>query len=1671
MKVGKWGKKTTAALLAMLLAAGPVWQSVPSVVAAAGTGGTYFTDTDNWGGGAANTAADGDLDYNSGGRISNGHSKYPIETKIRNVDRAAQDKAYLLVRAYDVDEYDGSDATGEWDRVYLSKNPTDIQLGNQNRVWPTGRGWSSATADYKKEFPQSAYIGALSGNNNRWNTTVLKVDKSLIEAGNDYYAGVSIHDYVNSRYDFNAGWVVEVDWMQLVIDGGEKVTGEIDKSDIAITNGKITVDTSFVPNTNGNFAMEISVVKPAANSSEVDQNLATEKKLFSGAKTNERQTWNNVQLTDPSIDPTKEYDVNVILFDDRGEGPSTESYTNPGKAQHIYTVSTYDPKLTNFSETLKQYDPTVLNPDNFKSHYMKINGAANGSNLSKVRIDTLPDPEKGRLVLNNGTDTPTEITAGSEIPAADLEKLTFVPAAQGFSGSASFTWNGYDGDEYAVYPGAVTLTANTAPQVDAIPVLADKGDVVLLPQSLFQEAYSDSTSEQLSRVRIQSLPDGSAGKLVLENNGTSTEVQAGDELSGSNLTKLKFVPATGFTGTAEFEWNGYDGAQYAREGAKVTIRVNAPPTAGNINKSGATGQQVTLSRNDFALAPAYEDAENDALTKIRIALPANFSEEQGTLSYETVTGSVYLTDGALSEIAAIDLDTLTFTPSSNLPNGGAASFQWDAHDGRIYSETPGQALIAYNGVPSAGAVGVNAEEGTLSIPITLIGNDPETVSGLVYGVTNAPAKGMLTPADPSDLNGSGWIYTPDAEFVGGTDTFTYTVKDADGQESAPATVTIRIDRTLDGWTGDKAQGNVSVVKSIPGQALKLSAVSSLLADEVTANVNGVPVALTLANSSTYAQDGYKLWEKSTFLLTNPTSVGRYTVTYTASAIESPPLPSEPLSRMGDNDFEVLKVDLSLTAEPEAIIGDGVSKTELTAILKDADGNPVSGIEVSFDSGGIGSFPNGNRILTDDNGQAVVTYQAGNITGVTEQSIPVIATVNDPSHGLWGQKEIRVVFLPAAIKGVLTEGKDNARVAGASVRITLDIDGNGVIEPGVDFDQTTTTGADGAYYVPVPLGGREYTLTVTRNILVGGVPTPVTYEQKAQVGAAGVTEDEVYESQKTAAGVVLFKQPDGSTSLVDNAFVAHTSIYLKDASGHYVTENGAPKAFALGTNGVFSAPGLTIGDYALEIRYELEPGKEITIGTSSVHVQANGEMNISQELVDPYGTIRDASTKALIEGATVTLYYADTTKNRTNNVVPNTKVTLPAIPGFAPNDNASPVQLSDVNGFYAYMVYPETDYYLIVTKNGYLTYTSPMISVGQEIVRHDLELTPIPASVPTVAPTPVSQPQLEMKLTVDRNPVKENEQTTLTVDYKNISSVLLGEGTIRVTIPVGAEVVDPDGGTLQERDLSWKIRNLSGGASGSFKVILKWSLQNGPEKRYPVTGSFIGTSAQSSVEAKAQSVVSIQVMSDRFADLQHQRYILGYPDGLFKADRSLTRAELAAIVARLTENVDLDDPLPFQDVPSDHWAANYIRIAVKHGYFSGFQDGTFRPDSKVSRAELAAVAVRFLGLQPSASQASSFSDVSNTWAAAYIERLHTDGLINGYPDGTFLPGNLIKRSEAVTMLNRMLSRGPLNGLTQQFPDIPASHWAFGDVQEATASHTSKRSDSGEVWTGTLEDQVQ
>ncbi|WP_246096650.1 S-layer homology domain-containing protein [Paenibacillus sinopodophylli] len=2028
----RWMKRVVAMLVAVNLLTGTFLSSLPLVSAApAPSGGSYFTDTDNWGGGAAGSAADGDMDIgikNQNQQTADNYSKYPVEFKIANVDALPTKSAHLLIRALDVDEFDTPTSMvgdGEWDRVYFSANPADIAFGPSYTTWPTTTAWTNNIAasgitpggqGYKKELNEAAYLGTLSGKDGIWNTSVLTFkpeDFDRIALG-DNYVGVTIHHFYKDLRSLgttpNTNWQMTVDWGQLVIDGGSRRTGEIESANVKVESGKVIIDTSFLPKLpNKNYSIEVNVIeKRNVGGEEVEKNLGLVQQLFTSPVSGVVKDWNDITISNTTINPANEYKINIILFDDRGGGRAAEGNTNAGEAQHLYSFSTFDPVVKDIAKPATQYDPTTFAVSDFTSKYYRLNGQAQPGNLEKVKIVTLPsggklqllgvdvqvgdeiakddlsnlkfvpaasgftgtasfnwngydganyasldavvtltanaapivaaiakttnqgipvvfaavdftsyfvdttipaeslskvklvslpDSELGTLWIANSSGQEVKAVIGDEINTADLGKLrfvpedntigdvlfqwngsdgkqyakshstvhisinaapivsdiayaaiagsivelkaadfanadaftdeegetlsqvrlqlpadfatkgrlnyisggvgkqlapgtltalsltelntlrfvpaanladdstvvfawygrdggqysiasanvsitytnapvagniakaglqyepisfsaddfknhyskasgasnaeglttvkivtlpdaaqgflqldgaevlagdeiavtllgdlAFVPASSGFTGIASFDWNGYDGVKYAALDATVTITANAAPIIDPINKSSLKGEAVPFAAADFTSKYSDSGSESLTEVKLVTLPASNKGKLVLrDSGGLDTEITAaGYELAASDLAKLIFIPEPGVTGTVTFGWNGSDGKQYAKDSKQITITINTPPVVGDINKTGLSGQVIVFEADDFANPPRYTDADGDgdSLKEIAIALPAQF-DASGKLWYSSSVGqSVYLEQGSTAIIDRIHLDSLRFQPSASLPEGSSVAFDWKGSDGKQLSEAPAKVNIAYNGKPIAETVTINVTEGTSEIIIVFKGTDAESVTGIVYGLETNPSKGTIRPAD-DDVSGDTWIYTPNTDFISGQDSFTYNVSDEDGQTGeTPAVVTINIHRLLDGWVGDKAQGDPSVASIIPGEQLGLAAVSSWIAEGVTANVNGIVVPLTLANPDTFVLDGYKKWVNTTYLLPSDTAGKAYLVTFDAVDGEGRDLSPEPAARLMDNHFEVIKAELVLSANPDQILGDGKSTTELSALLTNEDGSPLAGITVVFTApAGKGEFVGGNTAVTNEQGIAVVTYKSPQITGVSEQQIPIQVNVYNKSLGLKAQEEVIITSLPAAVKGFITKGDNNTPVAGASVRITLDLDGDGIITAGVDFDQTVLTDVSGAYYAVVPKGGVTYALEVSQTVDIGGVPTTVTYNQTAQVGEVTGAGEENFDSEKTVTGIVLFKQPSGESSLFSGDLLAKTHIYVKKADGSYVLEGGVPKAFELNEQGVFHADGLAIGEYELEIGYEIEPGKTITFSRAAVSVTASGELNISESLVDPYGTITDSVTKAVIEGAEVVLHYADTARNKSKGITPNVKVVVPVLVGFEPNDNASPLQLSDEHGFYAYMVYPETDYYLLVTKNGYQSYTSPVLSVEWEIVKHDLELTPISRSTPAASPA--------LTLSVDKNKVREGTASIITVDYKNTSSSTLAAGEIKVTIPADAIVINAAGGTVSGQTIVWNIANVASGQGGSYKVTLEWPLMKAADTTYDVRGELLANGAT------VKSSVQINVFSDRFGELTHYRYILGYPDKEFKPEGSLTRAELAAIVARLTENENIDSTLPYNDIREGHWAMNYIKIAVKHQYFSGYEDGTFRPDAAVTRGELASVMARFLKLEVSEPTSAYFKDTAGHWAANAIEALYNGKFLTGYTDGSFKPKNAIKRVEAVTMINQMLYRGPLLGVAPTFPDMPQSHWGFGNVQEATISHKAERnSDGSEQWLETISDSV-
>ncbi|MBE0447451.1 MAG: S-layer homology domain-containing protein [Actinobacteria bacterium] len=160
-------------------------------------------------------------------------------------------------------------------------------------------------------------------------------------------------------------------------------------------------------------------------------------------------------------------------------------------------------------------------------------------------------------------------------------------------------------------------------------------------------------------------------------------------------------------------------------------------------------------------------------------------------------------------------------------------------------------------------------------------------------------------------------------------------------------------------------------------------------------------------------------------------------------------------------------------------------------------------------------------------------------------------------------------------------------------------------------------------------------------------------------------------------------------------------------------------------------------------------------------------------------------------------------------------------------------------------------------------------------------------------------------------------------------------------------------------------------------------------------------------------------------LQNARIIHGFPDGTFRPNANVTRAEFTKMAVE-AEGLELIEPAvpSFPDVPRDHWAFRYIETARAAGIIEGFPDGTFRPNINVSRAEIAAIVVRAVGF-PIDTTGDRFPDVpQDHWAfeeimTARISPGPPNIIVEGYPDGTFRPDNPASRAEAATVINRRI----------------------------------------------------
>lgn len=212
---------------------------------------------------------------------------------------------------------------------------------------------------------------------------------------------------------------------------------------------------------------------------------------------------------------------------------------------------------------------------------------------------------------------------------------------------------------------------------------------------------------------------------------------------------------------------------------------------------------------------------------------------------------------------------------------------------------------------------------------------------------------------------------------------------------------------------------------------------------------------------------------------------------------------------------------------------------------------------------------------------------------------------------------------------------------------------------------------------------------------------------------------------------------------------------------------------------------------------------------------------------------------------------------------------------------------------------------------------------------------------------------------------------------------------------------------------------------------------------------------------------------------HFNYIIGTPEGLSLPTANVTRAEVATIFFRLmTDDArakfdSLDNS--FSDVAKGKWYNRAISTLAKAGIIKGDPAGTYRPDDPITRAEMAAIIARFGDFKEGGK---TFSDISGHWAQKYIELAASNGWINGNPDGTFKPNNNITRAETVAMINRVLDRQtkdvsdllPVSQMTNWSDNMDTAKWYYRDMQEATNNHKAERVGNSiyEKWTEKLPD---
>ena len=289
-----------------------------------------------------------------------------------------------------------------------------------------------------------------------------------------------------------------------------------------------------------------------------------------------------------------------------------------------------------------------------------------------------------------------------------------------------------------------------------------------------------------------------------------------------------------------------------------------------------------------------------------------------------------------------------------------------------------------------------------------------------------------------------------------------------------------------------------------------------------------------------------------------------------------------------------------------------------------------------------------------------------------------------------------------------------------------------------------------------------------------------------------------------------------------------------------------------------------------------------------------------------------------------------------------------------------------------------------------------------------------------------------------------------VENKNlkVTEALEGQKLVKGTANTGEEITVYDASGK-------KISTTAVNNAGVFTAFLDRAL---------IYGETIKVEAKD--KDKNITKIDYKVTRNEVEQVKAISYIKGYPDGTFKPQNNVTRAEAAQMFATLLNggtNFGTSSMTKFSDA-NDDWYSKAINYVVAKNLISGYPNGTFKPNESITRAEFAQMISGYVKNEKKTS--SDFQDVKDHWAKDAIDKLYGNKNVNGYPDGSFKPNAKITRAEAVTILNSVFNRNTnknsLNNVNtsslNKFSDVSEGFWAYYNILDAANTHDRERLNS-------------